>query len=114
MTRVLYIVDEAYPTTSANGRIVYRIIDELIKHPDISVTILACAKTKEQLQQTEYQGCPIVHTPNIHATAAEQLNMRLGKRKWLRYFMMPRTIYYRLSGENDYYKAELKLWIKRH
>lgn len=114
MTRVLYIVDEAYPTTSANGRIVYRIIDELIKHPDISITILTHAQTKEQLQQTNYHGCPIIHTPNIHATAAEQLNKRLGKRKWLRYLMMPRTIYYRLSGENDYYKAELKLWIKRH
>ena len=114
MTRVLYIVDEAYPTTSANGRIVYRIIDELIKHPDISVTILARAKTEEQLQQTEYHGCRIIHTPNIYATAAEQLNLRLGKRKWLRYILNPRTIYYRLSGESNYYMAEAKLWIKRH
>jgi len=114
MIRVLYIVDEAYPTTSANGRIVYRIIDELIKYPDIYITILARAKTEEQLQQTEYHGCPIIHVPNIHATSAEQLNKRLGKRKWLRYIMMPRTIYYRLNGESDYYKAELKLWIKRH
>ena len=33
---------------------------------------------------------------------------------WLRYIFMPRTIYYRLSGENDYFKAETKLWIRRH
>ncbi len=68
MTRVLYIVDEAYPTTSANGRIVYRIIAELIKHPDISITILARARTTEQLQQTEYHGCPIIHAPNLYVT----------------------------------------------
>ena len=114
MIRVLYIVDEAYPTTSANGRIVYRIIDELIKHPDIFITIIARAKNAEQLQQMEYHGCPIIHMPNIHATAAELLNKRLGSHKWLRYILKPRTIYYRLSRENDYYNAELKRWIRRH
>ena len=114
MTRVLYIVDEAYPTTSANGRIVYRIIDELIKYSDITVTILTHAQTKEQLQQTNYHECPIIHRPNIRANEVVQLNQKLGKRKRLRYLMMPRTIYYRLSGESDYFMAEAKRWIQKH
>lgn len=114
MIRVLYIVDEAYPTTSANGRIVYRIIDELLTHPDLQISILCRACTQEQLAIKEYKGCPIIHEHTVHALKSERLNQRLGKYKYLRYFINPRAIYYRLSNESNYYNAEAKLWIRRH
>lgn len=114
VTRVLYIVDEAYPTTSANGRIVYRIIDELIKNPDIKISVLCRARSKEQLALKDYKGCKLIHLPNRNALKAEKLNNNLGKHKWLRFMLFPRTIYYRFSGESDYFLAEAKLWIKRH
>ncbi|MBR4390563.1 MAG: glycosyltransferase [Bacteroidales bacterium] len=114
MVRILYIVDEAYPTTSANGRIVYRIIDELIKHSDIKITVLCRARNQEQLHVKSFNGCKVIHTPAINATKAEGLRKKLGKLKWLRYLVFPRTIYYRFSGERDYFMAEAKLWIKRH
>lgn len=114
VTRVLYIVDEAYPTTSANGRIVYRIIDELVKHPDIQITVLCRARNQEQLCITDYNGSKIIHAPGKYATKAEALNNKLGKYKWMRFLLNPRTVYYRFSGEKDYYMAEAKLWIKHH
>ena len=114
MIRVLYIVDEAYPTTSANGRIVYRIIDELLTHPDIQITILCRACSQRQLATKEYKRCPIIHEHTIHASRSEQLNQRLGKYKFLRYILNPRAIYYRLTDEGNYYNAEAKLWIRKH
>lgn len=112
--RILYIVDEAYPTTSANGRIVYRIIDELLTHPDIQISILCRARTQEQLAIKEYKGYPIIHEHTILASKSEQLNQQLGKYKFLRYIINPRTIYYRLDGESNYYNAEAKIWIQRN
>lgn len=114
MVRLLYLVDEAYPTTSANGRIVYRIIDELIKHCDIKISVLCRAANQEQLPTNNYNGCNIIHTPMKYATKVENLKKKLGKHKWLRFFLFPRSIYFRFSGERDYYMAEAKLWIKRH
>ena len=114
MIRVLYIVDEAYPTTSANGRIVYRIIDELLTHPDLQISILCRARTHEQLAIKDYKGCPIIHEHNLHASKSEKLNQRLGKYKFMRYVLNPRTNYYRLTNESNYYDAEAKLWIRKH
>ncbi len=114
MTRVLYIVDEAFPTTSANGRIVYRIIDELLKHKDLQITILCNPTTKEQFELTTYKNCPIVYTPTTNANKVYRLNKRLGKFKWLRYLLMPRTIRYRLNNKSDYLVAEMEIWIKKH
>lgn len=114
MTRVLYIVDEAFPTTSANGRIVYRIIDELIKHSDLQITILCNPIAKEQFENIYYKGCQLIYKPTINANKTLRLNKKLGNFKWLRYILMPRTIRYRLNNETNYLVAEMKLWIRKH
>lgn len=112
--RILVIHDELYPNTSANARIVYRIVDELAKHSDIEITIMGCARTEEQFAPT-YHGCKIVHTPWEKTYKYQRMVQSLGKHKWLRYILMPRSILYRLMYPRWTPRdIEMMRWIFHH
>lgn len=112
--RILVIHDELYPNTSANARIVYRIVDELAKHSDIEITIMGCARTEEQFAPT-YHGCNVVHSPWEKACKYQRMLQSLGKHKWLRYLLMPRSILYRLMYPRWTPRdIEMMRWIFHH
>lgn len=112
--RLLVIHDELYPNTSANARIVYRIIDELLKHYDVEVTIMGCAQTEEQYAPL-YHECKIVHTPWKKTCRYFRFLDKLGRLKCLRYILMPRSIVYRvLHPRWTPRDVEMMRWIYHH
>lgn len=112
--RLLVIHDELYPNTSANARIVYRIIDELLKHNDVDITILGCAQTKDQFL-THYHKCPIIHEPWQKTCRYFRFLDRLGRFKLLRYILMPRSIVYRILHPRWTPRdVEMMRWIYHH
>ena len=112
--RLLVIHDELYPNTSANARIVYRIIDELLKHDDVEVTIMGCAQTKDQFG-THYHKCPIIHVPWQKTCWYFRFIDQLGRFKILRYILMPRSIVYRILHPRWTPRdVEMMRWIYHH
>lgn len=112
--RLLVIHDELYPNTSANARIVYRIIDELLKHDDVEVTIMGCAQTKDQFG-THYHKCPIIHEPWQKTCRYFRFLGQLGRFKILRYILMPRSIVYRILHPRWTPRdVEMMRWIYHH
>lgn len=109
--KVLLLHDELYPNTSANARIVYRIVDELLKHVDVDITILGCARTKEQFEPF-YHRAKIIHKPWRIASRYLHLVRCLGRFKWLRYILMPRSFIYRLKYQHwEPRDVEMFRWI---
>ena len=113
---VLFITDELFPSTSANSRIVFRIIDQLLKFPNLRIDILGQARHESQ-RGKEYHGCKIIHTPYYRIEKHKALNKKLGRFKQLRFLFYPRTIAYRIArkrGINNPYIWEAKRWLKKH
>lgn len=113
--RILLLHDELYPNTSANARIVYRLVDALIQYDDVHITILGCARTQEQNQST-YKTCPIIHTPWNNTCRYFKLVSSLRKFKFLRYLLWPKSILYRLWHKrfSEPRDTEIYLWLNRH
>ncbi|MBQ0090110.1 MAG: glycosyltransferase [Prevotellaceae bacterium] len=113
--RVLLLHDEIYPNTSANARIVYRIVDELLTHSDVEVTIVARAQTQEQFSPN-YKSAKVVHGPWLNALKYSQLIQKLGRWKFLRYILFPHSIAYRLYHKQlrEPYQVEFLLWTYKH
>ncbi|MCQ2312266.1 MAG: glycosyltransferase [Paludibacteraceae bacterium] len=113
--RILLLHDELYPNTSANARIVYRLVDALIQYDDVHISILGCAQTKEQ-QQSTYKTCHIIHTPWNNTCRYLKLVSGLGKFKFLRYLLWPKSILYRIWHKrfSEPRDTEIYLWLNRH
>lgn len=113
--RILLLHDELYPNTSANARIVYRLVDALIRYDDVHITILGCARTPEQSQST-YKTCPIIHTPWNNTCRYLKLVNSLGKFKFLRYLLWPKSILYRIWHKrfSEPRDTEIYLWLNQH
>lgn len=112
--RILLIHDEIYPEAGANSRIVYRMVDELLRYGDVKITILGCARTKEQRAAT-YRGCPIIHEPWNHVERYHAAESKSTK-KWLRYLLYPRSIFYRMYNKKwkEPRDFEFFRWVKQH
>lgn len=113
--RILLLHDEIYPNTSANARIVYRIVDELLTHNDVEVTIVGRAQTQEQFAPN-YKSAKVVHGPWLNAIKYLQLVHKLGQWKVLRYILFPHSIAYRLFHKQlrEPYQVEFLLWTYKH
>lgn len=113
--RILLLHDEIYPNTSANARIVYRIVDELLTHSDVEVTILGRAQTKEQFS-SNYQSAKVVHSPWLNAIKYLRLVQKLGRWRWLKYILFPHSICYRFFHKQlcEPYQVEFLLWAYQH
>ena len=116
MKRILFITQELYPSTAANERILFRVIDQLLAYPDISISILGQAQPEARWTDN-YKGCPIIHTPWKHVAQYKEWNLRLTRMKWLRFLLYPRSIAYRIArakGFENPYVWEAQRWLKKH
>ena len=112
--RILVIHDELYPNTSANARIVYRIVDELLKHNDVEITIMGCAQTHEQFAQF-YHRCRVIHKPWLKACRYVQIKKRLKAFKWIRYLLIPQSILYSVMHPRwEPRDVEMMRWVYHH
>lgn len=114
--RVLFMVDELYPSIGANDRIVYRIIDELLRYNDMQIAVIGAVPSQEQ-RRTTYRGCTQIYEPYLHLIRYRKLNKKLGWWSWLRFIVNPRTILYKLASNNeeiDTYQIELEYWVRKH
>lgn len=114
--RVLFMTDKLYPSTGANDRIVYRIIDELLKYRNMQISIIGEAPYTEQ-QKANYKGCLQIYEPYYYWMRYREMSIKLGKWSWLRFILNPRTILYRISKQNEGdgpYRLEMNRWLKKH
>ena len=113
---ILFITDELYPSTSANSRIVFRVIDELLNYSGLQIEILGQARQESQ-RADNYHGCKIIHTPFSRYQKYLTINDLLGSLKYLRFLIYPRTIMYRIARNKGFYNPyiwEATRWVKRH
>ena len=97
----MFIVDGLFPSTDANTRIVFRVIDELLHYPDLQIEVLGQAH--KVLQRVDnYCGCRIIHTPfrryQKYLTVADML----VSLKRLGYLIYPRTIMCRIARNRGF------------
>lgn len=113
---VLFITDEFFPSTSANSRIVFRVIDQLLKYPDIQIDILGQAPSDARWVK-DYRGCWLINTPFRRFLKYQNLNKKLRYWKFLRFIIYPRTILYRIirnKGFDNPYIWEAKNWLLKN
>lgn len=114
--QILFIADELYPSMGANDRIVYRIVDELMRYDDMQLSVLGAAPRYDQQVET-YRECKQIYEPYWYLTRYRNLNKRLNNWSWLRFIINPRTILYRIArskGNDNPYKWEMVHWLKNH
>lgn len=114
--KILFITDELFPSTNANSRIVFRVIDELLHYPDLQIEVLGQARYESQ-RVDNYHSCRIIHTPFRRYQRYLTVSDKLGRLKRLRFLIYPRTIMYRIArcrGFNNPYIWEAIRWVKRN
>lgn len=111
--RILVLHDEIYPDVGANARIAYSVIDELLKHEDVQITILGRALKPEQ-RAPYYKNCPIIHEPYFRQLKADEARRKAGKWYRLKYLYYPRTILVSFSRQTDQFSYEAIHWVKRN
>ena len=111
--KILVLHDEIYPNRSANARIAYCVIDELLKHEDAQITILGRAVKPEQ-RAPYYKNCPVIHEPYMRQLKADEARRRAGKFSRLKYLYYPRTILTHFAKQPNQYSYEAIRWVKRN
>jgi len=112
---IVILAHSLYPSVWANDRILYRIIDELKAHEDLRISIIGLPSANNE--EVAYPGCEVVREPYQRENVYAALEKRLGKHKWLRFLLCPRTICYRLMDKKVYsrpYEWEVVQWVKTH
>lgn len=94
--KILFLLDELYPNTSANSRIVYRIIDELLKNNKYAIKILGRPLTDEQKRINEYKGCEVIHEPYYKWESAIFRADNTKSRNRFRNIFRPKIVVYTL------------------
>lgn len=111
--KILVLHDEIYPNRSANARIAYCVIDELLKYEDVQITILGRAVKPEQ-RAPYYKNCPVIHEPYMRQLKADEARRRAGKFSRLKYLYYPRTILTHFAKQPNQYSYEAIRWVKRN
>ena len=111
--KILFIQDNLFHTPDANVRIVFRLIQYLLDHYDVDISLMGRAAYPEELVD-EYEGCKLIHEPHIRVQETVRLKKKLGKFHLLRYILMPRTISYRFNNDVEPYVVEARKWLKKH
>ena len=62
--KILFIQDNLFHTPDANVRIVFRLIQYLLDHYDVDISLMGRAAYPEELVD-EYEGCKLIHEPHI-------------------------------------------------
>ena len=111
--KILFIQDNLFHTPDANVRIVFRLIQYLLDHYDVDISLMGRAAYAEEFAD-EYRGCKLIHEPQRRFEQTRRLKDKLGKLHLLRYILMPRTISYRIHSDEEPYVVEARRWLKKH
>ena len=111
--KILFIHDNLFLSPDANSRIVFRLIQYLLYHYDVDISLMGRAACEEELVD-EYHGCKLIHEPQRRFEQTRRLKNKLGKLHLLRYMLMPRTISYRVHSDEEPYLVEARKWLKKH
>lgn len=111
--KILFIHDNLFLSPDANSRIVFRLIQYLLEHYDVDISLMGRATCEEEFVD-EYEGCKLIHEPHIRVQETVRLKKKLGKWNLLRYILMPRTISYRFNNDVEPYVVEARKWLKKH
>lgn len=111
--KILFIHDNLFLSPDANSRIVFRLIQYLLDHYDVDISLMGRAAYPEELVDT-YRGCKLIHEPQRRFEQTRRLKDKLGKFHLLRYILMPRTISYRFNNDVEPYVVEARKWLKKH
>lgn len=111
--KILFIHDNLFLSPNANSRIVFRLIQYLLDHYDVDISLMGRAACKEEFVD-EYGGCKLIHEPQRNFEQTRRLKDKLGKLHLLRYILMPRTISYRIHSDEEPYVVEARRWLKKH
>lgn len=112
--KILFIHDNLFLSPDANSRIVFRLIEHLINHHNVDVSLVGRAALDGEYVEL-HNGCKLIHEPNIRVQKARKLKNKLGKYlHLLRYLLMPRTISYRIHNNEEPYVIELRKWLSKH
>ena len=111
--KILFIHDNLFVSPDANSRIVFRLIQYLLDHYDMDISLMGRAACKEEFVD-EYHGCRLIHEPRIRVEESMHLKKQLGKWNILRYVLMPRTISYRINNDVEPYVVEARKWLNKH
>ncbi len=115
---LLILLDEIYPSTSANARIGYRIVDELLKHDDIDIKLMGRPITNEEQAVTNYKTCQYLHDPYVNYSKNNIKPPKSIIKKLFFYITHPRKLFYsfltifKKSGMEFEYKIEINKLIK--
>lgn len=111
--KVLILQDSLCAQPDANSKLVFRLCEQLV-HLGYDVSVMGVARNKED-HVSDYHGIHLIHEPADRVNAVQRLTDRLGKFKWLRYAVCPRTIGYRLNIHTySSYYMEARWWLKRN
>lgn len=111
--KILFIHDNLFLIPDANSRIVFRLIQYLLDHYDVDISLMGRAAHAEEFADT-YRGCKLIHEPQRRFEQTRRLKDKLGKLHLLRYILMPRTISYRIHSDEEPYVLEARRWLKKH
>ena len=111
--KILFIHDSLFLSPDANSRIVFRLIQYLLDHYDLDISLMGRAACEEELVD-EYRGCKLIHESQMRFEQTRGLKDKLGRFHLLRYILMPRTISYRINSDEEPYAVEARKWLKKH
>lgn len=111
--RILFLHDNLFLTPDANVKIVFRLIQYLLKNYKVDISLLGRATCAKEYVD-EYQGCRLIHRPHIRVNESMRLKKKLGRWNMLRYLLMPRTISYHIHKDVEPYVVEARKWLKKH
>lgn len=110
--KVLILQEHLFADTGANPKLVFQISEQL-RLSGSDVSILGIAHTPEE-HVSEHNGIHLVHEPADKVRTYTHLVNRLGKYKWLRYLLYPRSVSYRIHNRLSPYYIEMRAWLNKH
>lgn len=112
-TKILILQEGLFATPDANAKLVFRLCEQLLKIGyDVSVLGMALNDAEHV---DEYRGIRLIHDQVNAVTEVRRLKERLGKFHWLRYFLRPRSIWYRINNKTyTPIYLETRAWLRKH
>ena len=111
--KVLILQEDLFTDPSANTKLVFRLCEQL-EVVGYDVSVLGIARNENE-HITAYRGIHLVHEPADNVKLYEQLIERLGKNKIMRYFLWPRSVWYRINYKSyTPFYLEVRRWLPKH
>ena len=111
--KILILQEYLFANTDANSKLVFRICKQLLGM-GYDVSVLGVVHNEAE-HVSEYQGIHLIHEPDNRAAFVKNLSNRLGRFKFLRFILCPRTIWYRYHyGRYMPFFLEARRWLRKH